>query len=428
MRKKAYSLDYEIYYAKDRAAAVEQILDELDTDPNATDLEQMADYILYGKDEKYLSAVDEKVILNPQRKYANYKTKAEKGESLDALLEDPVTAPEAEKLAADTTAHTRFKAPKITIRRTTYNPDGTIATKGDDFDSEGNPIPFMGELWERIDYYTDLYDQYAGKKPPTEFVLEHPKSQYVVWKMNHMLIDMRRQQYYIKDVYNPTLHFFNVPAPEAVPYNFDCDTGYWLTPEEWCRRKRNPRPYDAPQPSFADAPQREDGMVYWCVSHNHVDLENPKHVYAMMQNYVALLRRSYDKPSSETRALCYDFESAVGDANFSDKEDIVLCLTIARKNRFVIAHALEQEGFKMTDYQLANLQHTVIPRRIALAAKRQRQLSELARGEIRGKVCSKCHRTLPATLDFFCRSNDKKDGFCCQCKDCQHKKRKGGVV
>ncbi len=50
MRKK-YSLDFSIVRDTDRLKAVEDILDTMATDPSATELEQMASYILYGKDE-----------------------------------------------------------------------------------------------------------------------------------------------------------------------------------------------------------------------------------------------------------------------------------------------------------------------------------------------------------------------------------------
>ena len=49
--KKEYSLDYNIERDVDRLAAVEKILDNLKKQPTAADLETMASYILYGKDE-----------------------------------------------------------------------------------------------------------------------------------------------------------------------------------------------------------------------------------------------------------------------------------------------------------------------------------------------------------------------------------------
>lgn len=49
--KKKYSLDFSIVRDTDRLAAVNEILDTLSTNPTPTELEQMASYILYGKDE-----------------------------------------------------------------------------------------------------------------------------------------------------------------------------------------------------------------------------------------------------------------------------------------------------------------------------------------------------------------------------------------
>lgn len=49
--KKKYSLDFSIERDSDRCRAVQEIINTLDTDPTATELEQMASYILYGKDE-----------------------------------------------------------------------------------------------------------------------------------------------------------------------------------------------------------------------------------------------------------------------------------------------------------------------------------------------------------------------------------------
>ena len=53
--KKQYSLDYSIERDTDRCAAIYDILDKLETTPNPTELEQMASYILYGKDEEGLN-------------------------------------------------------------------------------------------------------------------------------------------------------------------------------------------------------------------------------------------------------------------------------------------------------------------------------------------------------------------------------------
>lgn len=55
--KKKYVLDFSIIRDTDRLEAVKEILDTLETDPSATELEQMASYILYGKDEQGRNSV-----------------------------------------------------------------------------------------------------------------------------------------------------------------------------------------------------------------------------------------------------------------------------------------------------------------------------------------------------------------------------------
>ena len=106
----------------------------------------MADYILFGKDEKYLSSRDRKEILQPKRRYDSWATKDEKNTSLDALLEDPNTAPEIEKkTSSDNDKGPRYKVYKPEIKRPTYDKEGNMIDPGD------SDIPGMVELWERID-------------------------------------------------------------------------------------------------------------------------------------------------------------------------------------------------------------------------------------------------------------------------------------
>ena len=53
--KKPYSLDFDIKFDTERTQHVANILDNLETNPSNTELEQMADYILFGKDKKFMS-------------------------------------------------------------------------------------------------------------------------------------------------------------------------------------------------------------------------------------------------------------------------------------------------------------------------------------------------------------------------------------
>lgn len=77
MRKK-YSLDFSIERDIDRLHAVEEILDTLPNDPSATELEQMASYILYGKDENGNNSIQRKETIDKDKRYKSYKTKDDK--------------------------------------------------------------------------------------------------------------------------------------------------------------------------------------------------------------------------------------------------------------------------------------------------------------------------------------------------------------
>lgn len=88
--KKPYSLDYSIERDTDRVAAVYEILDKLEKDPSATELEQMASYILYGKDEDGLNAKQRGEMTDDNKRYSTYKTMDEKLLSLDEILDNPL--------------------------------------------------------------------------------------------------------------------------------------------------------------------------------------------------------------------------------------------------------------------------------------------------------------------------------------------------
>ena len=76
--KKKYSLNFSIERDTDRLAAVEEILDTLDTDPSPTELEQMASYILYGKDEEGKNSIQRNETIDKDKGYKSYKTKDDK--------------------------------------------------------------------------------------------------------------------------------------------------------------------------------------------------------------------------------------------------------------------------------------------------------------------------------------------------------------
>lgn len=70
--KKKYSLDYSIERDTDRLKAIEEILDTLDTPPSNSDLEQMASYILYGKDEDGKNSIQRGETTDSNKRYNSF--------------------------------------------------------------------------------------------------------------------------------------------------------------------------------------------------------------------------------------------------------------------------------------------------------------------------------------------------------------------
>lgn len=320
---KPYTLDFTIVSSRDRCQAVSSILSSLDTPPSPTDLEQMADYILYGRDDDHLSLVDTHDILSPERKHNSYRTRDDRNVSYEAKLE--LAGPAAEEEISR--PKVRYKVARPEIHRPTYDADGNMISPGDSL------VPGMTDLWARIDAMAKRVDMYKGKIPPDDYVLAHPITSYQLYKLNHWLIDLRRHQYYLKDAYNPALHFngYTPPAPGRPALCAETDTGIWLDEAAWLRRKVQPKPYDLPQPSIEDVPRDDEGRLYWKLSSNRIDDENPAHVHALLMNYAALLKHCYDKPDSDARAVCWDVERQVEAANLSDVEQFVLEMLVAHK-------------------------------------------------------------------------------------------------
>lgn len=423
MNPHSYTLDYDIHFAKDRNEYVKQIIESNDSEFSVYELEQLANYIMYGKDETHLSLIDTKTIIPPKRKYNSYATKEEKNLSLDSILDDPIQSRELEDRMAQQDKQPRYKAVRQVPKRPTYDENGVEIDAGWAADNYGNPIPFIRELWQSIDKWKRRLDMWKGKIPPDEWALSHQPSSTLLYKLNHFLIDLQRQQYYIKDVYNPDIHFQCFVPSTGSDWDFDEQAGYWLSPEEWCARKRDPKPFDCPQPPIQEAPTNDKGQIFWKTGDNVIDFENPAHILALLDNYAALWRHNYARLDSNARFLCMDLERFVGMANLTELEQYVLEARVAHRNNTIILRYLIEDGYDMSEGQFRTLSRITIPKKIAAVATRERLLTQMARKEIPFQICKDCKRALPQDSFFFNRDRTSKTGFGYICKECQKKRR-----
>lgn len=413
--QKPYSLDYSIETDVDRCKAIYDILDTLTYMPSNQELEQMASYILYGKDTNGQNAVQRGEMTDGNKRYDSFKRTDDRALSLDELLERPTTD---EQEMNPKIQRSVYKAPRPTISRPKYNKKtGELIDPGD------SNIPGMQDLWDSIDRLEKRILMAEGKLAPDE-TFESPPNSYRLYQMKHHLIEMRRQQYYLKDIFKPTLHFANMSHPKPQYFDYTCDAWYWMPQEEWERKLQKPASSRFPKNIDAYETKIENGITYvkWIVYKHTFDWENPKHIKALLTYYDQLYDLLHEKLDTDGNTFFFDMERYRSMANLSPVRDFILQKKMHHFNYAEIIAELERQfGITYTENYLCAILTQEIPSKIALAAKRHRISIETPPN--RRKTCSICHQLLPRDPLFFSRNSGRKDGFSSACKDCEKKKR-----
>jgi hypothetical protein len=167
----------------------------------------------------------------------------------------------------------------------------------------------MRELWQSIDALERWVHVLEGKIPPNEDDLVFDNS-YRLYRLKHNLIELRRHQYYLKDSNMPPIHFQAPDHPKAQFINWDSDTFYWISLDEWRERTSKALTHLISK-ELKDYTTRiaPDGTteVKWVVRQHTFDWMNPDHVAALLSNYDLLYNQLYEKLDTYGRTLIFDF-------------------------------------------------------------------------------------------------------------------------
>ena len=352
--KTVHKLDYTLESSEERKKLVKQIINE--TPPEQLTnryLEILADYMIFAMDKeerkkKYIITDNRSITINKREtSFEGLISKFENGE--DGIYN---------MIANDKNI---IFTPKISITQ-----------------KDVEEIPALKELREAIEEVEKAEKQARGKK------------KYLLKKQ---LIEMRQDQYIIKNAYRKPMYCINALKTFGK--------------------------LDLSEEIYFD----EKGEAY---STGMISLFNPKHISALLCHYVKLKEQVWGNFSSDAYYLMEDLDVLV-DKTLKEKYPLYYDLVIAKidgKSNLEIQQELEEKhGIKHSVEYISSLWRNKIPK---LIAEQEQQdylnwhYTEVERGK--WKRCSRCGEIKLAHNKFFSKNKTAKDGFYSICKTCRNKK------
>ena len=416
-------IDYSLYTDKERVEKVNELL----ADPiplSEFELEGLANYILYGKDEsKLTNSVQQKRIMRPNTKFGSFARRNE--DSLDELMENPLFD---ESALHEYNERNTYTKPKNTIKRPKYDKNGVMVDAGD------SVIPGMTELWDCIDRMARKLDIYNGKVEPNpdspEDMAAKEWDSLTAYKMRHWLISLRQQQYYLRESY-----YAPIPPHHSFAQNGTIDwfsnSGYWkevgeefpawdenCEEDKWYRYKTTPK-------GRYRAEKLSGKVEKWHVVREHtIDLTNPEHIYQLFEHYDALKKSSWDDLNGQMKYILMALDDLQDKAGFTDIQWHIIDRKVLKYTNERIKKELQDIfGVNYNVNYISTMYKKTICGKIANAAKLQIKEHQNKDNPYMWKECSCCGRLLLIDPQNFVKKDGAVDGFSARCKKCDKELR-----
>lgn len=402
---------------------------------NENELETIANYILWGKDLDGLNVTQRGEI---QIETRNKTWQRDDTESLDAMMESP-TFNEA-SLRRPTEARTRV-AREVFDRRKTLN------------ECPAHLIPVFEDLFKRIDFIElqlNFYEFSHGRRkdPPREalqkrFTEEELKSaestaskwnQFKYLKQRHLIVELRREQFTLRDTYVDKHLRHTPPEPELEIVNPDFDAEIPVFPLGLSSGPIGALLFKAQgnlNPSTYSEQDLEKVLkFYWDkISSSrpvvHFDFTNLEHVYELFGQLNELEESLDALPVDSTlRQLIDTLKYYIDLTDLTEAQREILHLKINKIKNAEIASQINQKFNKSytANYISTIFRQKIIPRINESAVLHARVIENLSFEE-NFKKCSSCGKILLLDAENFVRKSRSKDGFATCCKICDREAR-----
>lgn len=400
------------------------------------ELETCANYILWGKDSDGKNPVQKKEIQIETKNKTWNKTQDE--ESLDALLETPTFN---ESLIKENT-EARPKISKETFSRK------EALEKAPDFLKE----TFKNLFYEidRLDLMLNFYDLRVGKRkqPPRAELLKtfSPKdvdalrikgeslTQYKYLKLRHQLVELRRQQYTLKDSYSTTIQRETLPLVQLPqgPLVFDSDVAVFPLGLYIGKDKSYSffRTKDELNPTvFSEKDLEVISKIFWDRTQSRtpitIDFRELEHVYGLLLMLDDLRDAATDASIESTTSLLLEtLEFYIRFAELDEVQSEILDFKIRKvKNQDIADFINEKYGKTYTANYISTIFRQKIIRKINEAAEMHEKIVSNLFFQENFKQCSSCKKWILRDANNFIRKSRAKDGLSNRCKVCDKKAR-----
>lgn len=374
-------LDFDIYSDTDRTKAVYEELDSLKKPPTQSQLDTMANYILYGKDKNGLNAVDRGEV-EIQTKFSSYAKR--KAESLDELMESPVFS------------ETQLQP----LRRSPYK----------------NPKPELDRSLPDLQPLLETIEQQESVVQDLESLPQTPEIKTRLYKLKHLIIALKKEQYSLQEEVRPALQLMSYNQPYYDPYNDNlCENIGPLG-----LKVGNLARFCAPR----DDHTNNTVETFYDPSKEGIDLENPIHIYQILEIYEQLYERSIDNPYVNAKYLVETIDWLIDQVQFDESRVDIIRMKKAHKSNNVIRAALhEKYGYNYSENYISTIYTKEICKKIAAQMGLVRERWESRKNPSVWKKCSCCGEWKLKDAREFVRRKNSEDGFTSRCKVCDKKKK-----
>lgn len=442
-------LDFSLQYRDERKVFLDIYLLEpqfTQKPPTEEECETMGNYLLWGKDRNTGLNAKQDGSVQLTSKHGDWDAESTKTESLDALMESP-TFNEASLLDVS--------APAYKTKKEVFSREEALARcPASLLDTFKNLFYSIDRLDLLINYYDLLHNKRIN--PPREQLLrkfseEEQRemqervthwNQFMYLKQRHQLIDLRRQQYTLRDSYAPQMLPSGYQPITAAPVEADWDVGIEVLPlgifGKHMAARLIYRDFDDLIPAnFNEEQLRSVYDVYWKKmaykpnEHDqYFDFRELEHVYNIFALYYELdwtEEEEEEKYDQNTGGLMRALKYYVRMADLTEVQREILDMKLRKMKNSDIAYDINHKYGKAytANYISTIFRQRIIPK-INEAAEYHTKIIENLCFPEEFKVCSCCGKTLLRDPMNFTRKTRSKDGFTARCKKCEKAARSKG--